>query len=109
MKTLAKDHVCNRYVIGEKRASGPEKSWKLLKVYCYFLLFKSTLYSCCSESAGRGWRLLIIITAYIKCTERFEPYLVHFLQSTASDPKREFHGKQSILFNCIEKNSLLLY
>lgn len=50
------------------------------------------LYFYCSESAGRGWRLLIIITAYIKCTECLEPYLIKFLQDTASDPKREFHG-----------------
>lgn len=45
-----------------------------------------------SESCGRGWRLMIIITAYVKCSDHFEPYLVHFLQTTASDPKREFHG-----------------
>lgn len=47
----------------------------------------------CSESASRGWRLLIIITAYIECSDVFKPYLVTFLQSTASDPKREFHGQ----------------
>ena len=33
------------------------------------------------------------MTAYIECSDVFKPYLVTFLQSTASDPKREFHGK----------------
>lgn len=35
---------------------------------------------------------MIIITAYIECSDVFKPFLVTFLQSTASDPKREFHG-----------------
>ncbi|KAJ7340298.1 hypothetical protein OS493_003031 [Desmophyllum pertusum] len=62
------------------------------EVYCQLVKQVTSNKSQKPESASRGWRLLIIITAYIECSDVFKPYLVTFLQSTASDPKREFHG-----------------
>lgn len=62
------------------------------EVYCQLIKQVTSNKSLKPESCGRGWRLMIIITAYVKCSDHFEPYLVHFLQTTASDPKREFHG-----------------
>lgn len=62
------------------------------EVYCQLIKQVTSNKSQRPESSGRGWRLMIIITAYVKCSDHFEPYLVNFLQTTASDPKREFHG-----------------
>ncbi|XP_078347643.1 unconventional myosin-XV-like isoform X3 [Oculina patagonica] len=62
------------------------------EVYCQLIKQVTSNKSQKAESASRGWRLLIIITAYIECSDVFKPYLITFLQSTASDPKREFHG-----------------
>ncbi|XP_022800015.1 unconventional myosin-XV-like isoform X1 [Stylophora pistillata] len=62
------------------------------EVYCQLIKQVTSNKSPKPESASRGWRLMIIITAYIECSDIFKPFLVTFLQSTASDPKREFHG-----------------
>ena len=44
------------------------------------------------DSCSNGWRLFIILSGYLQCSDVLRPYLVHFLQSTSNDPKREFHG-----------------
>lgn len=49
---------------------------------------------------------MIIITAYIECSDVFKPFLVTFLQSTASDPKREFHGMCIFCFLFFSSKSL---
>lgn len=46
---------------------------------------------------------MIINTAYIECSDVFKPFLVTFLQSTASDPKREFHGMCIFFFFLVLK------
>ena len=44
------------------------------------------------QSCARGWRLLVIVTAYIKPSVQFEPYFRCFLQTTAYTQGREFNG-----------------
>ncbi|XP_032227086.2 unconventional myosin-XV isoform X2 [Nematostella vectensis] len=66
------------------------------EVYCQLVKQVTSNKSACEDSCSRGWRLLIIMTSYVTCDEFLKPYLVKFLQSTASDPKREFHGAAAI-------------
>jgi len=45
-----------------------------------------------SDSCERGWKLLVICTGYLNCSELLLPYLISYLQANSSDSKREFHG-----------------
>lgn len=44
------------------------------------------------ESCSRGWKLMMLCTAYFDCSQLLRPYINKYFQS-AGDPKREFHGK----------------
>ena len=48
------------------------------------------------QSCARGWRLLVIVTAYIQPTTQFEPYFRCFLQTTAYTQGREFNGSNNL-------------
>ncbi|XP_065191822.1 unconventional myosin-XV-like [Sycon ciliatum] len=62
------------------------------EVYCQLIKQTTTNKSTRPESCARGWRLLMICTAYFTCSERLRPYLFTYLQATAQNTKREFHA-----------------
>ena len=75
------------------------------------LLSSTSVLSSHSDSCARGWRLMMICTAYHGCSDLLRPYLFRFLQVTASDTKREFHGEwgdPGLLFSDLKKTALIV-
>ena len=60
------------------------------EIYCQ--LMKQTT-SNKTESCQRGWRLLSIVAAYFMCSDVLRPFLLKYLETTAYDKRRAFHGK----------------
>lgn len=63
------------------------------EVYCQLVKQVTNNKSERAESCARGWRLLVISTAFIKPSEELEPYLRSYLQNTAYNLNREFHDE----------------
>eukprot|EP00049_Salpingoeca_infusionum_P014556 m.275108 g.275108 ORF g.275108 m.275108 type:complete len:2303 (+) comp15693_c0_seq2:157-7065(+) len=66
------------------------------EVYCQLMKQVTNNKSQRVESCSRGWRLIAIVTAFSKPSEKFEPYLRSFLQSFAYNSARDFHGEAGI-------------
>lgn len=47
------------------------------------------------ESCSRGWKLMMLCTAYFDCSQLLRPYINKYFQS-AGDPKREFHAAANV-------------
>ncbi|XP_028413164.1 unconventional myosin-XV-like isoform X2 [Dendronephthya gigantea] len=62
------------------------------EVYCQLIKQVTSNKSNRPDSCAKGWRLFIILTAYLQCSDVLRPYLVRYLQTISNDPKREFHG-----------------
>eukprot|EP00117_Sycon_ciliatum_P037453 scpid4622/ scgid28017/ Unconventional myosin-XV; Unconventional myosin-15 len=66
------------------------------EVYCQLIKQTTTNKSTKTDSCARGWRLMMICTAYHGCSDLLRPFLYRYLQVTAQDTKREFHSTASI-------------
>jgi myosin-15 len=44
------------------------------------------------DSCQKGWRLFSIIAAYFTCSVLLKPYLFKYLESSAYDKRRAYHG-----------------
>ena len=44
------------------------------------------------DSCQKGWRLFSIIAAYFTCSPLLKPYLFKYLESSAYDKRRAYHG-----------------
>ena len=77
-----------------------------LKQMSHDLCFSNTSCIYFSDSRAKGWRLFIILSAYLQCSDVLRPYLVRYLQTISNDPKREFHGK---LFHSWATQILCMY
>ena len=66
---------------------------KLLWNKCVFLINKYFyLIFEFQDSCQKGWRLFSIIAAYFTCSEVLKPYLFKYLESSAYDKRRAYHG-----------------
>lgn len=63
------------------------------EIYCQLIKQTTSNKSERAESCARGWRLLVICTAFIKPSEVFERYLRSYLQTNAFTPQREFRDQ----------------
>ncbi|XP_065898577.1 unconventional myosin-XV-like isoform X1 [Dysidea avara] len=71
----------------------------------YYQLVKQTTSNKSSknDSCERGWKLLVICTGYLNCSELLLPYLLSYLQANSSDSKREFHAMASMCDSNLRK------
>lgn len=63
------------------------------EIYCHLIKQTTNNKSERAESCARGWRLLVILTAFLKPSATFSPYLRCYLQGTAFDKTREFQDQ----------------
>jgi myosin-15 len=66
------------------------------EIYCQLLKQLTSNRSERAESCARGWRLLLILTAFIRPSSRLEPYLKSFLQNYAFTLTRDFHNEAAV-------------
>jgi myosin-15 len=66
------------------------------EIYCQLIKQTTNNKSERVESTARGWRLLLILTAFIKPSDNFERYLRAYLQNTAFNKDREFQDQAII-------------
>ncbi|MBN3312141.1 MYO15 protein, partial [Atractosteus spatula] len=62
------------------------------EAYCQVIKQVTSNTSSKTDSCQRGWRLLYILTAYIRCSEVLKPYLLKFLQDVCRSPGLHFQG-----------------
>ncbi len=65
----------------------------LLRQYCQIIKQTTNNKSERANSCARGWRLLVIATAFIRPSDGFERFLRTYLQSTALNSDREFQAQ----------------
>ncbi|XP_050539166.1 unconventional myosin-XV isoform X10 [Daktulosphaira vitifoliae] len=70
------------------------------EVYCQ--LMKQTTNNK-TESCQRGWRLLSIVAAYFTCSENLRPFLLKYLETSAYDKRRAFHGTANVCLQNLRK------
>ena len=76
------------------------KSSKIIdELYCQ--LMKQTTNN--NKTGLAGWRLFTIITAYFSCSELLKPYLFKYLEATAYDKRRNFHGTALVALQNLRK------
>eukprot|EP00039_Didymoeca_costata_P014654 m.239349 g.239349 ORF g.239349 m.239349 type:complete len:2341 (+) comp16067_c0_seq1:94-7116(+) len=63
------------------------------EIYCQIVKQVTNNRSSWPESAARGWRLLVILTAFVDPSERFERFLRAYLQATAANSEIEFQDQ----------------
>lgn len=63
------------------------------ELYCHVIKQTTNNRSERVESAARGWRLLVLLTAFCVPSAYFERFLRAYLQSTAFDNQREFQDQ----------------
>jgi len=64
--------------------------------YCQLLKQVTSNRSSRAESCAHGWRLLLIMTQFIKPSKELEPYFKSHLQNSAFTLTREFHDEAAI-------------
>jgi myosin-15 len=52
----------------------------------------SIIFFLLQDSCQKGWRLFSIIAAYFTCSPLLKPYLFKYLESSAYDKRRAYHG-----------------
>jgi len=55
------------------------------------------------DSCQKGWRLFSIIAAYFTCSEVLKPYLFKYLESSAYDKRRAYHGTALVCLHNLRK------
>lgn len=63
------------------------------EVYCQLMKQTTNNKSNRQDSCQKGWRLMTILCAYFKATNRLKPYLFKYLENNAYDAQRPFNGK----------------
>lgn len=66
------------------------------EIYCQMIKQTTNNKSERADSAARGWRLLLILTAFIQPSDTLERYLRAYLQNTAFNKDREFQDQAII-------------
>ena len=55
------------------------------------------------DSCQKGWRLFSIIAAYFNCSEVLKPYLFKYLETSAYDKRRAYHGTALVCLHNLRK------
>lgn len=63
------------------------------EIYCHLIKQTTSNRSARADSCARGWRLLVVMCAYVQPTDRFERYLRSYLQATALSSQHEFQDQ----------------
>merc|ERR1711899_245776 len=56
-----------------------------------------------TDSCQKGWRLFSIIAAYFNCSEVLKPYLFKYLETSAYDKRRAYHGTALVCLHNLRK------
>ena len=62
------------------------------EVYCQIMKQTTNNKSMNPDSCQRGWRLFSIVAAQFTCSDLLKPYLFKFLENSAYDKRRAYHG-----------------
>jgi myosin-15 len=73
------------------------------EVYCQLIKQTTNNKSPRQDSCQKGWRLVTILTAYYKATDRLKPYLFKYLENNAYDAQRPFNAIAQISFTSLLK------
>jgi len=65
------------------------------EIYCQLTKQTTNNKSNNRDSLSRGWRLLMICTAYFDCSQWLKPYLMKYLK-LANNPKRDIQGAAAV-------------
>lgn len=63
------------------------------EVYCQLMKQTTNNKSVQQESCQRGWRLFSIVAAYFICSDTLKPFLFKYLETSAYDKRRAYHGE----------------
>ena len=75
-------------------------SWDICRVIVAPLLINEYLLQ---DSCQKGWRLFSIIAAYFNCSEVLKPYLFKYLETSAYDKRRAYHGTALVCLHNLRK------
>merc|ERR1719242_1542733 len=73
------------------------------EVYCQIMRQTTNNKSGAHDSCQKGWRLFSIIAAYFTCSEVLKPYLFKYLESSAYDKRRAYHGTALVCLHNLRK------
>ena len=78
------------------------------EIYCQLMKQTTNNKSTNFDSCQKGWRLMSILCAYFKATDKLKPYLFKYLENNAYDTQRPFNGKNFLNERFIKK-LLIIY
>ncbi|PNF27704.1 hypothetical protein B7P43_G13752 [Cryptotermes secundus] len=73
------------------------------EVYCQLMKQTTNNKSMKPDSCQRGWRLFSIVAAYFVCSETLKPYLFKYLETSAYDKRRAYHGTATVCLQNLRK------
>lgn len=73
------------------------------EVYCQIMRQTTNNKSGAPDSCQKGWRLFSIIAAYFNCSEVLKPYLFKYLETSAYDKRRAYHGTALVCLHNLRK------
>ncbi|QQP53116.1 Myosin 15, partial [Caligus rogercresseyi] len=73
------------------------------EVYCQIMKQTTNNKSHRKDSCQKGWRLFTIVAAYFSCTEVLKPFLFKYLETSAYDKRRAYHGTALVCLQNLRK------
>ena len=73
------------------------------EVYCQIMKQTTNNKSVVKDSCQKGWRLFSIIAAYFTCSELLQSYLFKYLETSAYDKRRAYHGTALVCLHNLRK------
>merc|ERR1719195_530680 len=73
------------------------------EVYCQIMKQTTNNKSMNPDSCQRGWRLFSIVAAQFTCSDLLKPYLFKFLENSAYDKRRAYHGTDLVCLHNLRK------
>jgi len=73
------------------------------EVYCQIMRQTTNNKSGAPDSCQKGWRLFSIIAAYFNCSDVLKPYLFKYLETSAYDKRRAYHGTALVCLHNLRK------
>merc|ERR1719367_2028435 len=73
------------------------------EVYCQMMKQTTTNKSAVRDSCQKGWRLMSIVAAYFSCSELLRPFLFKYLETSAYDKRRAYHGTALVCLHNLRK------
>jgi len=73
------------------------------EVFCQIMKQTTNNKSEVPESAQKGWRLFSILAAYFTCSDNLKPFLFKYLETSAYDKRRAYHGTALVCLHNLRK------